>query len=271
MRLGWLTDIHLNFLSKEEISIFWDKVSEELYEKDCHGLIITGDISTGKRVADDLVTVAKALKSHIYFVLGNHDFYDSAVSLVRSKISSLDEYYLHYLTTSPAIQLDVDTMIVGVDGWADGRHGDFKRTYVRMNDQHYIEDLQVMCSLQGRHGLLTKMQSLADADARRLNTLLKAAIKKSPKTIIVATHIPPYPEAALYKGKLSERSHAPFFISKATGKVLTRVAKRHPEINFLILCGHTHSDAEYQKADNLLIKTSGAEYYSPGPVRIIEL
>ena len=113
----------------------------------------------------------------------------------------------------------------------------------------------------GKYSLLDKMQELADKDARLLHDELLLAIDKyHPKKVIVVTHIPPFKEACLHEGQMSDDDWLPYFASKATGDVLLDVASNYKDISFLVLCGHTHDRAQYQALDNLEVK---AEYYEP--------
>ena len=91
-----------------------------------------------------------------------------------------------------------------------------------------------------------------------------------PKKIIVVTHIPPFKEACMHKGKESDDHWLPYFSSKATGDVLTKIAQENPDIEFLVLCGHTHSQANYQPFENLIVKAGKAKYYQPTIQEIID-
>ncbi len=115
----------------------------------------------------------------------------------------------------------------------------------------------------GRFQLLNKMQQLADADAMELHKNLIKAINQYPKKIIILTHVPPFKEACMHEGKMSDKHWLPFYSSKATGDVLLQIAKKNPYIKFLVLCGHTHSGAYYQLLENLTVQTGKAEYYQP--------
>lgn len=55
----------------------------------------------------------------------------------------------------------------------------------------------------------------------------------------------------------------PYFASKATGDVLMEIAKDNASIEFLALCGHTHSEAHYQALNNLTVRAGKAEYGYP--------
>ncbi len=58
--------------------------------------------------------------------------------------------------------------------------------------------------------------------------------------------MPPFKEACLHKGEISGDDWLPYFSSKVIGDVLTEVAQENPSVEFLVLCGHTHSEAEFQ-------------------------
>ena len=75
----------------------------------------------------------------------------------------------------------------------------------------------------------------------------------------------------MQEGEISNDDYLPFFSSKITGEVLLKVAKANPEIEFLILCGHTHSSSYYKPLNNLTVKAGGVEYGKPIVQEVIEL
>lgn len=163
-----------------------------------------------------------------------------------------------------------NTILLGQDGWADGRLGDYQNSPVSLNDSRMIADLFQEKMLSRQH-LLQKMQALADLDASALKNDLTQAIKQQPQRIIVLTHVPPFKEASQHMGQVSDDNFLPYFSSKAIGDVLMPFAMENPSIDFLVLCGHTHSDAEYQPQSNLIVKVGKAEYYKPIIQEIITL
>ena len=70
-RYGWLTDIHLNFLSPAQRRQFYAC----LRAAELDGLLIGGDIGEAPSVVHYLTELEEAFPGMIYFVLGNHDFY----------------------------------------------------------------------------------------------------------------------------------------------------------------------------------------------------
>lgn len=75
----------------------------------------------------------------------------------------------------------------------------------------------------------------------------------------------------MHDGQVSNDDYLPFFASKITGDVLLEAAKDNPKIEFLVLCGHTHSDSYYKPLDNLTVKAGSVEYGKPTVQEVIEL
>jgi len=98
MKLAWVTDIHLNFLTKEERGEFY----QEIINTGSDAVFITGDIAEAPCVADLLVEMADQLEKPIYFVLGNHDYYRGQISEVREKMADFTKKnkYLYWLSSS---------------------------------------------------------------------------------------------------------------------------------------------------------------------------
>lgn len=268
MKLTWLTDIHLNFLDYDTRKVFYTNI----INTQCDAVLISGDIAEATNVVQLLNEMANAIQKPIYFVLGNHDYYRGTIDDVREKMLALTqkENHLHWLPTSGLITLTDNIILIGQDGWADGRLGDYQNSNIKLNDERMIGDL-FQASILGKQHALQKMQQLADLDAAKLQQNLEKAVKQNPKKIIVVTHVPPFKEACLHQGKMSDDNWLPYFSSKATGDVLTKIAQENPTIEFLVLCGHTHSEAHYQPFENLIVKAGKAKYYQPVTQKLIEL
>lgn len=267
MKLLWLTDIHLNFLYQEERQAFYQKMVDTAADK----VLITGDIAEAPSVAEILKEMAKAVNKPIYFVLGNHDYYRGKISEVKQSVIEMmqQEPLLYWLPASGPQDCGNDTILLGVDGWADGRYGDYAHSRVVLNDSRCINDL-FQSSLLGRYQLLATMQQLADQDASVLKiNLINAINTYHPKKVIILVHVPPFKELCLYEGKISNDDFLPFFSSKALGEVLLEIAAQHSHIAFLTLCGHTHSKASKEIGDNLIVKVGQAEYMRPEIQEII--
>lgn len=267
MRLAWLTDIHLNFLDTKTRRKFYKAI---IHTK-CDAVLISGDIAEAPFLSDILNEAVSYINQPIYFVLGNHDYYRGQINDVRSEMTLLTKGHrnVFYLPASGIQKLNQDTILVGQDGWADGRLGDYQHSRVELNDSRMILDL-FQESMLGKDHLLKKMQTLADKDALQLQYDLEQAISLHPKKIIVLTHVSPFKETCFYQGKMSNEDWLPFFTSKIMGEVLRKVAHENQAIKFLVLCGHTHHEANYRSA-NLIVEAGKARYGQPEVQKIIEI
>ena len=271
-KLAWCTDIHLNFLHKEQRMRFY----HELAKTHPDAVLITGDIAEGDDVVEKLNEMQEALDRPIYFVLGNHDFWHSSAEAMDEKILSAIDKNLWYLGSGLAQPLDDKTVLVGVDGWADGRLGDYENSTVQLWDSQLIDNLAkgAAYTVSGKYdkkGLLSAMQKEADMDAWWLGQQLSECLSLKPERIIIGTHIPPFKEASKYRGKISDDSFLPFYTCKAIGDVLLQYANDNPEIKFEVYCGHTHGAAVFQAAANLVVEAGAAEYREPALQKIIHI
>jgi predicted MPP superfamily phosphohydrolase len=269
MKLVWVTDIHLNFLEKESRMNFYQKI----VATEGDGVLITGDIGEARSTSFILKEMASVIQKPIYFVLGNHDYYHSNVNDVRKEMTALidNNPLLFWLPASGPQKVKDGLVIVGNDCFADGRHGDYANSPVVLNDSRMIGDL-FQSSLLGKYQLLEAMQRLADQDASDLENSIKKAIDTyHPKKMIVLVHVPPFIEACMHEGEITDDDHLPFFASKATGDRLLKVAEDYKDVEFFVLCGHTHSKGFFQSHPNLIVKVGAADYGKPEIQEIITL
>jgi predicted MPP superfamily phosphohydrolase len=263
-KLAWVTDIHLNFLKKEEIKEF----CKTILESNPEALLITGDISETPHLEKHLNLLAENLKLPIYFVLGNHDFYFGEIAQVRQDMTSLTKNsdYLKWVPALDVVPLSKTTCLVGHDGWGDGRFGNHQNTPVFLNDFLLISDLVLPDSRK----LMEKLNQLGDEAADYLAKTLPKALAEYEKIILI-THVPPFKEASWHRGEVSNDDYLPFFSCKAVGEVLYKIMSLYPKKEMLVLCGHTHSAGKVEILPNLLVKTGSALYGKPYLQEIIEL
>lgn len=265
---AWATDIHLNFVRHSEARI-------EFYRslRDCQSdvVLLSGDISEGPELCQDLREMAAAVDRPILFVLGNHDFYRSSLRRVSRDVAELTtlETRLVYLSTSDPVRLTETTAIIGHDGWGDGRLGDFDGSpHLRsISDFIAIEELAEM--RWDRCQIRKQIETLGDQAAAHLRRVLPKALAAY-SHVVVVTHVPPFREAAWYAGNTSTDDWLPFFACEATGDALLAAAERWPDRKILVLCGHTHDGGELQVRKNLLVLTAPAEYGEPRVDRVLQ-
>jgi len=262
LRLAWGSDWHLDFVKGHEIHTLCQTVKEN-----ADALLLTGDLSTAKLIRLHLKQLASQLDIPIFFTLGNHDYYQgsfaSTETIVREACSACSN--LVRLGQGEIVSFG-NTALIGVDGWADGRAGLGSTTQIRLNDSALIEDL----CLGDARSLFAKMRELGDDSARYIAKMLPLA-SEGATHIIVATHVPPFVEAARYNGRPSDEAFAPHFTNLALGQVLRDYASEHREINVTVLCGHTHGRFVFEAAPNLHVRVAGGLYRRPAIEEVLHL
>ncbi len=264
MLLAWLTDIHLNFVEPGEIQRFL----RELGDSPADALMLTGDISDAPNLIADLRRLEDAVRRPIYFVLGNHDFYGGSIVGVRSAVMQLcaENKNLHYLTCADPFELAPGVGLIGDDGWADARLGDYERSFVMMNDYRLIAELAGMT----KANRWPKLKALGDLAAGEIRRLLPLALERFAE-VLVATHVPPVREACWHEGQISDDEWAPHFTCKAIGDALLEIVPQFPDRQVTVYCGHTHSPGVTRPLPNLTIHTGGSKYGEPRVQKLIPL
>ncbi len=264
MELLWCTDTHLDCTSRETRNQWLDS----LQSANVQSILITGDISDGNHLINDLKWLTENLYVPIYFVLGNHDYYHSDFATIHTSVEKLVQQYenLIWLDIANPVFLD-STVLIGQSGWGDGRNGNFLTTPVRVNDHRLIADF----ANKNREEILSILQLKGTLSGDSLLQKLNLALQGSPKRIIVATHVPPFAESAWHNEQWGTYEWLPDFTCKAIGDTLLKFASENPSLKILVLCGHGHSPGKVQMTHNLVVRTGGAIYESPSIADIISV
>ncbi len=263
-RIAWASDIHLNFVNTEQIKSFCRTIDDAAP----NALLITGDIGESSDLEQYLLILTKLISTPIYFVLGNHDYYGGSIAEVRQRVESLSMSVpaLTWLPVAGIVALTQNTCLVGHDGWADGRLGDYTRSRVMINDYRLISDLRDL----DKEERLKRLNVLGDEGADFFREILPEALANF-HYVLVATHVPPFRSSCWHEGKISSDDYLPHFSCKAVGEVLEAFMRKHPDRQMTVLCGHTHSGGEAQILPNLIIKTGEAVYGRPKLNEIIDV
>ena len=264
MRVVWATDIHLNFLRPHQRIAFFSSI----HDSQSDAVFITGDIAEAPCLRELLHEMQQAIDVPLYFVLGNHDFYHGSIEAVRREIQDwcLTQPRIHYLSALGPIELTPRTVLIGHDGWGDGRFGNYQQSPVRLSDQELIRDFQSL----DRDAVLAKLQAFGDESAAYLHEVLTKALD-SYEQVMCLTHVPPFKEACWYQGKMGNDDWLPYFACKAMGDVLLEMAQIRPDCHLTVLCGHTHHAGTIQMLPNLYVKTGSAEYGQPHVEEILTI
>ena len=263
-RVAWLTDLHLNFVDHARLVALCDDVKS----REVDAVLVGGDIAEARDVIWHLRELDEQLDLPIYFVLGNHDFYFGSIDGVRREMVafSVAMHRLTYLSNAPEpLTLAPGVGLVGHDGWADGRLGDFERSMIMMNDYRLIEELSDL----GKEQRLAVLKRLGDEAAAHIHRALPAALA-SHRHVVLLTHVPPTRESCWYEGQTSDDEWAPHFTCKAVGDAILEIMQGHATHQLTVLCGHTHSAGESRPLDNVVIYTGQAEYGQPEVPRVFQ-
>jgi 3',5'-cyclic-AMP phosphodiesterase len=255
MKLIWLSDIHLEFPTDKVVRTFIARVAGEKPD----AILITGDISNAVRIEYHLGLLA-TLPCKIYFVLGNHDFYEGSFATVEATVKEACRKYpnLIHMGAGEIVRLTNETSLIGHRGWADGRAGLGSRSTARLNDHLLIQNL-----VRTDHTELFAILNMLGEQSAEYIKVTAAEALSTCQRLIIATHVPPFLEAALYQGKPSEPAFAPHFVNLAMGEVLLEMAHPNAGKMVTVLCGHTHHAARYAPLANLTVKVAGAKYNEP--------
>jgi len=269
MRLAWMTDLHLNFVTPADRRHFMEAARDQ-----ADAFAISGDIAESHDIVDTLAEIEAAWQKPVYFVLGNHDFYRGSIRTTRRAVTeeAATSAFLTYLTAAGVVELSSQTALVGHDGWADARLGDYQASDVILNDYLLIEELYKWDEgfELDKPALRQVLHELGDAAARHFERVLEEAAARY-TSVIAVTHVPPFKQAAWYDGRQSDDNYLPHFACKAVGDAMRRVMEANPQSQLLVLCGHTHGRGEVQIAENLRVVTGGAEYTRPEIQEIISV
>jgi Icc protein len=263
-RIAWLTDIHLNFLLTEQVREFLLSVARLRAD----AVVVSGDIGEAHNVCEYLELMRELIGAPIYFVLGNHDYYHGSIAEVRERVTRqcAQTEGLVFLTTTGAVPLTEHVTLVGDDGWADARSGNYDRSLVQMMDYRLIAELTGLDKLERRQML----ERLGNAAATHIRRVLPAALAHT-TDVLLLTHVPPLRSACWHEGQISDDDWSPHFTCQKMGETILEIMADYPKCRLTVLCGHTHGRGESQPVANVQIITGGAEYGAPRVERVLEM
>jgi len=270
MKIAWCADLHLDHAGDEGFRRF----AEEVNNSEADMLVVCGDICGGTALASWLGRLGGEIGCPVKFVLGNHDAYGQSLAAARQTARDLSGRGILLFDRTPNVSwlsdgtmetLSDDTILIGNDGWYDARAGIVGR--ILMNDFKYIYELRTPYLIGGLHDEIKK---IADEAAKQLDEDLPKALGHRRK-VILATHVPPFPQAAWHEGHQSDREYLPYFCSVCAGNVLVKHMEANSDKELLVLCGHTHGKGKAQILPNLRVLTAGAQYGKPRLQGVIEI
>lgn len=269
MKLAWFTDIHLDMPG--DLLGRVQKLNQ--MADDAEVILISGDISVSNSLIPHLALLENAFERPIYFVLGNHDYYNSSIGSTRRSVVELcnSSSFLKYMPMVSSVLLQKGTYLVGHDGWYDAQNGNPHSNDVLMTDWIKISDFNAALrgSLGGqslnKNAIMDLSRKLAQQAVNHIANGIKSIVKDS-QHIIVMTHVPPFKES--FNGVENHRGMPvmqilPWYTSKLMGDTLMAAARAYPGVKFTVLSGHSHSYYDNDLLNNLTVKVGKAVYGNP--------
>jgi Icc protein len=259
-RVAWLTDLHLNYVSQQQASAFFD----ELKDLPVDTILMGGDFSESSRLLFDLSELSARVRKPVRFVLGPSDYYRSSIANVRTQVSQLCSRMpnLTYLSESPFIEISEQTALLGHDGWGDGMAGKAAEM-IQLNDELQIAEL----TTYDRHTLHSSLRELGQQAADHLRATLSAALERF-NNICLLMHVPPFREACWFDGAPAEDRIASRFTCLNAGIAIFELMQANPTKQLTVLCGHTHSPGVANILPNVQVWTGSAQYGKPQVQRL---
>jgi 3',5'-cyclic AMP phosphodiesterase CpdA len=264
--VAWLTDIHLNFVRpRSAVETFLAGIKAQ----SPRAVLISGDIAEADSVVRFLEKIDSTLGLPVYFVLGNHDFYRGSIEHVRWRVGELclSRPNLKYLTvTREVVELTPRVGLVGHDGWADARVGDYEASQVMLNDYLVIDELAELTKEQRKD----RLRQFGNEAALHVRRMLAESMEQYSETLLL-THVPPFRELCWHNKAPLDDLWAPHFACIAVGQVILEVMRDYPKRRLTVLCGHLHTSSEYNPLHNVCGLVGGAEYGHPAVVQMLPL
>ena len=264
MQITWASDIHMEFCESATQAAYLKRLAESPGK----AILLTGDIASRNETARHLEEMQAATGKEIYFVLGNHDYYNVNFRDVTSTCNALCARNSHIVRldkSSDPVRVGESACLIGHEGWGCGTAGLGIETPVRINDAVYISDLRRF----DKPGLFAAMHRMARQSADHIRGIGTRAAAEFHR-VLIATHVPPFPESCVYDGQPTDPEHLPYFCNVPFGLALIELAEANPRTRFFVLCGHTHSAARYSPRNNLAVITAAAEYRYPTIAALID-
>jgi predicted phosphohydrolase len=213
----------------------------------------------------DLRYLASNFQGPIYFVLGNHDYHKRYIESVHADVRriSLQHPNLVWLTDNPIVTLAEDVALIGTEGWYDAAFGDPELLKWTTD---WIQTFEFL-NLADMDERIVYWRKMALDSANLVAERLGAALENH-KTVYVATHFPPWPEATRAVGTRLEKFWLPYNTSAIMGQTIERVMDGRKKKRVIVLAGHTHTPCHMRVNNSIECMVARASYW--GRVRAEE-
>jgi predicted phosphohydrolase len=254
MRIGVCSDIFLDSYEEKTVSKFFT----ELENNQAEFLIICGNFSYSQNTKRIIDLISKKIKQ-TYFVMGNSDYWGSSFEEHQKNVIEYTQTKknITYLQNSEAIEINENTCIVGVDGWADLHQGKMVSSFSILNEWQNIGDFS-------NNKFFSVARDKSFQDSSILQNKLKNIDEKY-TNIIVVTHYPPWSE--LINESELNLLLTPFYTNKSIKNIIEDIPKGK---NVHVFCGHTHEEKSMEFG-NIKAHCCKASFRKPILSKIFEI
>lgn len=247
-RFLWLSDLHLDripFRFRE------GALSKFIRASNVRDVVVTGDITTGRRLEDDLVWLSRAHPRHrFHVVMGNHDYYGLSFRDAHRLVSDVTVRYrnINWLSITNVTALSSNVALVGDDGWFCTTAG-IRPWWLWFSwDSFLIAELK-LAKKTSMDSFIELCRQRAAESVVRLVSKIERALQRY-DTVVVATHFPPWGKATDNDGYVGAR-WVNYDSNALLGDALVDLAANNPEKKFVVLAGHTHVPKSLKLRANL--------------------
>lgn len=263
MKLIWLTDSHFQLdvtALRRQFNLYVESIAAQKPD----AVLLGGDLCNRTGLGRFLTAFRDIVRSPIFCVLGNHEYFGALATVVRTQITvmtSIKPGVTWVSGASEPIWLTDGVALIGADTWGDARAGNLsprnlrRRGHQLLYDQ--IKDIRLLWDSCGSNTeciageLKSFLRIKGDEEAIHLDRVGRRAAEYA-RQVLILTHAPPFPQATFHLGK-EDRNGLPFFCAQAVGDAIKQLAEAFPTVGFTVLAGHTHCGSDVKILPNLRV------------------
>jgi len=259
MKVAVASDIHLNHLSLNSANLFLREMIAQV-----ELVLILGDTAEYEDLAVYVALIDKHCRHYgaeAIIGIGNHEPIGASLSDVRSLLSNLNRVYKHIHTSAPLTVYGDKTLVYLSNNYYDFCRGRAKK-FMYLPEWSAVAEFRA-CT---QDELINRIYGMAERSAEDLVRNITSQIemeKGDVKRVLIGMHVPPFREASMFEGKISEGFAQAVFCHYGMGDRLRELAVTFPDIQFDVYAGHTHHKAVIKVLDNLMVTVSGSDYGKP--------
>ena len=264
--IAWVTDPHFDQCDISKI----ENLIKDIKKQKVDAVLVTGDIAEKGTTGLYLQFLQRGLKLPVWFVLGNHDWYNISRERGEEILSKYLSDDLVLLDNTQEIKLNKKSCLVGGENWWDAAFGDtfgLIDGYVMGEDYQKIDYITPQSIDKAPFDRVRKLSK--DCSEKILDKIVEAF--KTYDKVYLAVHVPPFKEACVVGGIQIPNNWLNHFCDFGLGTKLKLLMEQNPEKKLKVFAGHTHGKITVKVLDNLTVKVGKAKVGKPQIADMIEI